>query len=170
MSKHAAVIGLMAAVLLFAANARAEDNEKEASAELEIGSASEWGLAGGEASFGPSAALEFNAIKDRLEIEVGVAPLFDRGQTEWNTELIFKTPLISYGNIEVTLGMGPEWQHRSSGEEKTNSMSGETELDFQVWRPDRKFGWFVQPSYGYSFSSDHEQSLGVTMGLLIAIP
>jgi len=28
---------------------------------------------------------------------------------------------------------------------------------------------FLEPSYNYSFSNGHEQSLGVTMGLLIPI-
>jgi divalent metal cation (Fe/Co/Zn/Cd) transporter len=47
----------------------------------------------------------------------------------------------------------------------------------EAWRgeccaetPDRKFGWFVEPSYSYSFNKEHEQSLGVSMGLLIPIP
>jgi hypothetical protein len=29
-------------------------------------------------------------------------------------------------------------------------------------------GWFVEPSYSYSFGSEHEQLLGVSFGLLIA--
>jgi hypothetical protein len=35
--------------------------------------------------------------------------------------------------------------------------------------PDRKFGWFLEPSYTYSFSNGHEQSLGVSVGLLVPI-
>ena len=34
----------------------------------------------------------------------------------------------------------------------------------------RKYGWFLEPTYSYSFSSGHEQSLGLTAGLLIPIP
>jgi len=33
---------------------------------------------------------------------------------------------------------------------------------------DRKFGWFLEPSYSYSFSVGDEQSLGVSAGLLIS--
>jgi hypothetical protein len=36
--------------------------------------------------------------------------------------------------------------------------------------PDRMFCWFLEPSYSYSFSQGHEQSLGATVGLLIPIP
>jgi hypothetical protein len=33
-----------------------------------------------------------------------------------------------------------------------------------------RFGWYVEPSYDYSFGRGHEQSLGVSGGLLIAMP
>lgn len=39
---------------------------------------------------------------------------------------------------------------------------------FWPW-PDRKFGWFLEPIYGYSFIGGHEQSLGVSVGLLIPV-
>jgi hypothetical protein len=39
-----------------------------------------------------------------------------------------------------------------------------------VWpTKDRKLGWFIEPTYGYSFGSEHEQLHGVSMGLLIPI-
>jgi hypothetical protein len=31
------------------------------------------------------------------------------------------------------------------------------------------FGWFVEPTYSYSLSKGHEQALGATGGLIIAI-
>jgi hypothetical protein len=44
-------------------------------------------------------------------------------------------------------------------------------LEWMIWpSADRKFGWFVEPTYSYSFSRGHEQSIGVTTGLIIAIP
>jgi hypothetical protein len=59
----------------------------------------------------------------------------------------------------------------SGRREVTDSLGVTVQLDFQVWQlPERKFGWFVEPSYGYSLGREHEQSLGVTVGLLIAIP
>jgi hypothetical protein len=70
---------LISASLLCIVTAQA--GEKESFAELEIGAASEWSLPGGGSSLGPSAALEFTAIKDRLEIELGVSPRFGNGQT-----------------------------------------------------------------------------------------
>jgi hypothetical protein len=43
--------------------AQAAEKEKEPLAIIELGGAGEWGLCGGS-SFGPSAAVEFEPIKD----------------------------------------------------------------------------------------------------------
>ena len=42
---------------------------------IELGGTGEWTFTG-ETSFGPSAAVEFEPIKDWLEIEIGTGPLF----------------------------------------------------------------------------------------------
>lgn len=163
--------GIAAAALsavLATSHALAEDKENESLGELELGAVGDWGMPAGASAFGPSAAIEFNAIKDRLEIEAGLSPLFSHGQTEWSTDLIFKTPIYSFEDVEVTFGAGPEWLHNTGGGQTTDALAGELQLDFQFWRPDRKYGLFVEPSYDYSFANGHEQSLGVTIGLLIA--
>jgi hypothetical protein len=74
----------------------------------EIGAAGEWALPSGASSFGPSAAIEFTPNKDLLEIELGVSPMFSRSQAEYDTELVFKTPLPLGlpDNVEVMLGGG----------------------------------------------------------------
>jgi hypothetical protein len=167
------IAGLSAALLLYAATAQAEDKEKESSAELEIGAAGEWTLPSGASSFGPSAAIEFAPIKDRLEIELGVSPMFSRGQTEYDTDLVFKTPL-PFGladNLEVLIGVGPSWLHTVGGGQVTDALGATAQLDIEFWQlPEKKIGWFMEPSYGYSFGGKHEQSLGVTVGVLLAIP
>jgi hypothetical protein len=39
-----------------------------------------------------------------------------------------------------------------------------------IWpTADRKFGWFVEPTYSYSFAKGHEQAIAVTTGLIIAL-
>jgi hypothetical protein len=159
------ILLLVAALLPFAAEAQAE--EKEPSAIVEIGGAGEWGLPGGASSFGPSAAVEFTPIKDWLEIEAGVSTLFGGGQREWSADLLFKKPYTLSDKVEFMFGVGPEWTFTREG----TKIAGEAALDFMFWpAPERKFGWFLEPSYSYSFSRAHEQSLGVSVGLLIAIP
>jgi hypothetical protein len=42
--------------------------------------------------------------------------------------------------------------------------------DFMFWpTSDREYGWFLEPSYTCSLDGIHEQSLGVSAGLLIPI-
>jgi hypothetical protein len=69
-------------------------------------------------------------------------------------------------------GVGPEWIHaRQFGMVTTNSIGAEAVADFMFWPSAKhRFGWYVEPSYDYSFGRGHEQSLGVSGGLLIAIP
>jgi hypothetical protein len=158
--------------LLFAGRAfgQDEEKEKEPAAILEIGGAGEWALTHGAPSYGPNVAVEVTPIKEWLEIEAGVTPFFSRGQTEWDTDLLFKKPWTLSKTAEFMCGVGPEWAHTITRGKSANSIGGEAALDFMFWPwPKRRFGWYLEPSYGYNFGSGHEQSASVTVGLLIAI-
>jgi hypothetical protein len=162
--------GLVAAVLLVAPSAQAAENEKEAPAELELGAAAEWAVPGGAFSFGPSVGIEYTLIKDWLEVELEVSPLFGAGRTDWDTEFVFKKPYSLSDQIEVMPGIGPAWLYKTGRDGTTNSLGAVALIDVQIWPSrERNFGWFIEPSYGYDFAREHEQSLGVTFGLLIPI-
>jgi len=166
MFRRGSVTGVIVALLSMAADAQAEEKEREPFAIVELGGAGGWTLSGGS-SFGPSAAIEFEPIKNWLEIEVGIAPLFGNGHTEWETDILFKKPFSLSDKVEFMVGAGPQWSYTING---TGKLGAEFALDFMFWpTPYRKYGWFVEPSYSYSFGSEHEQSLGVSFGLLIAI-
>jgi hypothetical protein len=156
---------LILTIQVCAVPAQAED--REPTAIVQFGGTSEWGLPGPSA-FGRSAAVEFTVIKDWLEIEAGIARLsFPRGRTEWDTDLLFKKPFTLSDKLEFMIGAGPQWTFTRDG----TKIAGELALDFMYWpTPDRKLGWFLEPTYSYSFSSEHEQSFAVSAGLLIAIP
>jgi len=112
---------------------------------LEIGGAAGAGVKGGGASFGPDLA-------------------------QWNTDLLFKKPWGLSRRLELMAGIGPEWVHTKEPGAVRNSIAGEAALDLMFWPGQtRRFGLFVEPSFDYSFARGHEQSLGVTAGLLIAI-
>jgi hypothetical protein len=65
------------------------------------------------------------------------------------------------------IGAGPQWSQTLNSAGK---FGAEVALDFMFWpTKDRKLGWFIEPTYSYSFAREHEQSLGVSMGLLISI-
>jgi len=157
------VLCLTVALSLFAGEAWFE--EKEPTAIVELGAAGEWAFPSGR--LGPTAAVEFTPIKDWLEIEAGISTLFSGGQPEWSTDLLFKKPFTLSDKVEFMFGVGPEWTFSRDG----TKVAGEVAADFMFWpTPDRKFGWFLEPSYSYSFSQGHEQSLGVSVGFLIPIP
>jgi hypothetical protein len=53
----------------------------------------------------------------------------------------------------------------------TNFISGEIAGDFMFWPSSKhRFGWFLEPAYDYSFGGGHQQSIGISGGLLIGIP
>ena len=164
--------GLIAAALLLPASVQAaeKEKEKEAPAELEIGAVAEWAIPGGDFGFGPSAGIEYTLIKDWLEIELEVSPVFGAGRTDWDSEFIFKKPFELSDKIEVMPGIGPAWLYKTSNGQNTSSFGAVALVDVQIWpSPERKYGWFIEPSYTYDFGREHEQSLGVTFGLLIPI-
>jgi hypothetical protein len=162
---------LLVSLFLWAANASAQSVEKEPIAVVELGGAAERTIQDGSSSFGPTVAVEVTPIENWLELEAGVTPLFARHSTEWETDLLFKKPWTLSKKAEFMLGVGPEWVHSTKYGITTNSISGEVVLDFMFW-PSKKhrFGWYLEPGYEYNFGRGHEQSLGISGGLLIAIP
>ena len=162
---------LMAALFLCSGNTFAQSIDKEPAAVVELGAAAGWSLKDGGSSFGPTIAVELTPIENWLELEGGVTGLFGRHTTEWDTDLLFKKPWTLSHKAEFMFGVGPEWVHTSANGVIKNSVGSEAVLDFMYW-PSRKhrFGWYLEPSYEYDFGRGHEQSVGITGGLLIAIP
>jgi hypothetical protein len=145
--------------------------DKDPAAILEFGGAASVNPKDGTSSFGPSFAVEFTPVEDWLEIEAGTTPLFRSHSTEWNNDVVFKKPWTLSQKAEFMAGIGPEWVHSNEPGAKPNSISGEALADFMFWPTGKhKFGWYLEPSYDYNFMRGHEQSIGVTGGLLIAIP
>jgi len=160
---------LLAFSLLGAGNALAQ--EKEPVAIVELGGAADWSITEGGSSFGPTVAVEGTPIENWLELEAGVTPLFRRHSKELGIDLLFKKPWTLSKKAEFMAGIGPEWVHATKYSVTTNSFSGEAVLDFMFWpSARRRFGWYLEPSYEYNFGRGHEQSLGVSGGLLISIP
>jgi hypothetical protein len=73
--------------------------------------------------------------------------------------------------VEFMFEVCPEWVHTRKYNITTDSVGGEAVLDFMFWPSAKhRFGWYLEPSYAYNFGRGHEQSIGVSVGLLIAIP
>jgi hypothetical protein len=150
----------IATALLLVSGAALAEEKGSSVAVLELGAASVWDIRGGSA-FGPSAAVEFEPIKNYLVIEAGITPFFDNGgRADWDFDLLFRHPLELSKKVEFEPGIGPTWS--SSGQ-----VGAVASFEFMVWPwQERKFGWFVDPSYSYSFARGHQQSLGLGVGLL----
>jgi len=161
----------IAFLLLCSGSAFGQSADKETRAVMEIGGAAGWSLESSESSFGPTVAVEVTPIENWLELEAGVTALWDRHSTEWDSDLLFKKPWTLSRKAEFMLGVGPEWIHRRENGLTTNSVGGEAAADFMFWPSARhRFGWYLEPAYDYDFGRGHEQSIGITGGLLIAIP
>jgi hypothetical protein len=163
---------LIACLCLSFGNALAQSSEKEPAAVVEVGASASQSVTGDGTSFGPTVAVEVTPIENRLELEAGVTSLFKRHSTEWDVDLLFKKPWTLSKKAEFMVGIGPEWIHARQFGMVTNSLGGEAVADFMYWPASAKhrFGWYVEPGYDYIFGRGHEQSLGVSGGLLIAIP
>ena len=166
---HCTKIALLWALLGGTGHAFGQAEEQEPVAILELGGAGEWAFNGGS-SFGPTAAVEVTPIENWLELEAGVTPMFRSGQRELDTDLLFKKPYTLSKTAEFMFGIGPEWVHATANGRTSDSITGEAALDFMFWPwAKRRFGWYLEPTYEYSFAAGHEQSISVEGGLLIAI-
>jgi len=161
---------LIASLFLCSGIAFSQPVEKEPAAVVELGMAPGWNLKDGGFGIGPTLAVEVTPIENWLELEAGVTPTFAHHSTEWDFDLLFKKPWTLSKKAEFMLGVGPVWVHTRAYGTTRNSVGGEAVLDFMFW-PSRKrrFGWYLEPGYQYNFGRGHEQSVGVSGGLLIAI-
>jgi hypothetical protein len=153
------------------ANPRETTQDKDPIAILEVGAATSWNFSGGAATFAPNLAAEVTPIENWLELEAGVSAFYTRGSTEWDTDLLFKKPWTLSRKSEFMLGVGPSWVHLNQNGKVSNSIAGEVAGDFMFWPTGKhRFGWFLEPAYERSFARGHQQSIGMSAGLLIGIP
>ena len=151
-------------------DAQMVDHDKDPKAILEVGAATNWNFSGGATTFAPNLAAEITPIENWLELEAGVSPFYTRNSTEWDTDLLFKKPWTLSRKAEFMLGVGPEWVHLRQNGKTTNSVAGEVAGDFMFWPNGKhRFGWYLEPAYDYSFARGHQQSIGMSGGLLIGI-
>jgi hypothetical protein len=151
------VCGIIAAAVFVG---RASAEEKEPVAVLEFGGAAAWNMPGGGA-LGPTASVEFEPIKDNLLIEAGITPFFDNsGHADWDFDLVFRHPFELSKKVEFEPGIGPSLS--SSGQ-----IGAVASFEFMIWPwQERKYGWFIDPSYSVSFAPGHQQSFGLALGVL----
>lgn len=145
--------------------------EKEPIAVGEIGAAVAHDVKSGKAAYGFSLAVEATPIEDWLELEAGLTPTFASHFKATDVDLLLKKPWTFSSKLEFMLGIGADWSHSDDHNVVSNNLNGEFALDFMFWPyTHHRFGWYLEPEYDYGFGRVHEQSLGISGGLLIAIP
>ena len=155
-----------------ASNAQTNEHplDDDPSVIVELGASTSWNTAGGAASFAPNLAAETTPIENWLELEAGVSPFFTRNSTECDTDLLFKKPWTLSRKAEFMLGVGPEWVYFRQNGTASQSISVEVAGDFMFWPNGKhRFGWYLEPAYDYSFMAGHQQSIGMSAGLLIGV-
>ena len=151
--------------------AKDSTGEKEAIAVAEFGGATTWNTVNGKSSFGYSIAAEVTPIENWLELELGVSPTYSAHSRELDADLLFKKPWTFSPKVEFMFGLGVTRTHATDYGITTNSTGSEIALDFMFWPfLKHQFGWYLEPAYEYDFGKSHEQSVGMSAGLLVAIP
>ncbi len=109
--------------------------------------------------------IEWDAIEDWLELELGASVLTaDRG-VEVPVDLLVKKPFKLAPWAEFMVGVGPEVVHLT-GTGKGNYFGGELALDFMFWPWGRHVGLWVEPEYDAVFHTRVSSGIGTTGGVL----
>lgn len=145
-----------------------ESGDQDHAVVLEFGAAGEKPITGGASNFGGTLGAEVTPIENWLEIEFGLAALSTAGRTELSTDLLFKKPYQLSRTVELMVGAGPSLSKTLNGVDRGTSLGVEVALDFMIW-PFRKFGWYVEPTWGIVPKSG-EQTVGISVGVLIGVP
>jgi hypothetical protein len=128
-----------------------------AAAELELGNA---GLHPGLNVF-----IEYEAIENWLELELGVSVLAAEGGLEIPVDLLVKKPFRLTRHLELMIGIGPQIVRISGTDKNGTFIGGELVFDFMFW-PTRHVGLWLEPAYAFVFRDGVSHSVGTTGGVI----
>jgi hypothetical protein len=130
-----------------------------------VGGAMELELADGSLHPGVNVMIEWDALENWLELELGASVLTAERGVEVPIDLLVKKPFKLGRWAELMIGVGPEVV-RFTGANKGTYFGGEVAFDFMFW-PSHRFGLWVEPTYDFLFQGGVSHGLGSTGGLLI---
>jgi hypothetical protein len=149
-------------------DAIAQDDGVEHSIIVGFGGAAEVDLGDGAIHPGGNVMVEWDAIDNWLELEVGASLLSASGGIEAPVDLLVKKPFRLTPWVEFMVGIGPEMVIVSNPMTKTTSFGGEVALDFMFWPWGHRVGLWVEPEYDLTFpSGGPSSSVGATGGVLL---
>jgi hypothetical protein len=109
--------------------------------------------------------VEWDAIENWLELELGASVLTASGGVSVPVDLLVKKPFKLARWAELMIGIGPEVV-QTTGIGKGTYFGGEAALDFMFWPWDPRAGLWVEPEYDLVFHDGASSGLGATGGVL----
>jgi hypothetical protein len=132
-----------------------------------VGAASEVELSDGSLHAGANVMLEWDAVEEWLELEVGASFLSADGGFEAPVDLLIKKPFRLAPWSEFMIGVGPEMVVVSTPATKATYLGAEAALDFMFWPWGRRVGLWIEPEYDFVVHDGIVSGIGATGGLLL---
>jgi hypothetical protein len=172
MTIDSACCALLGVMLITSIARWASADEKEERTQIDrtivigVGGAGELELREGSFHPGANVFLEYEAIENWLELELGASLLAAERGVEVPVDLLLKKPFRLSRGVEFMAGLGPEIVH-VTGTDRDGTFGGiEFALDFMFW-PSQRFGLWFEPSYDVVFRSGTSHGIGSTGGVMV---
>lgn len=143
-----------------------ESDELEHTIIFGLGGASEIELRGGSLHAGLNVFVEYEAIPNWVELELGASILAAEGGREVPIDLLIKKPFRLTRQLELMIGVGPQIVRVSGTDRNGTFAGGELVFDLMFW-PARHFGLWIEPTYAFLFRDGVSHSIGATGGVLV---
>ncbi len=114
---------------------------------------------------GVNAFVEWEAVPEWLELELGASLLAIDGGVELPVELQLKKPFRITPGVELMLGVGPEVLQISAPQGQSTVYGVTWALDLMFW-PWRHAGFWIEPSNDVYFRDRATLGVGSTGGVL----
>jgi hypothetical protein len=131
-----------------------------------VGGAAELELGDRSLHPGVNVMVEWEAIENWLELEVGASILAGSDGLEVPIDLLVKKPFRLARWAEVMVGVGPEIV-QVTGRSGGTYFGGEAAIDFMFWPWGERVGLWVEPAYDLVVRDGASSGVGGTGGLLI---
>ena len=170
-------MALLAVAVVGARSTDALAQERKASAEgsgegiehtiiVGVGGAGELELGDRSLHPGVNIMVEWDAVENWLELEVGASVLSADHGVEVPIDLLVKKPFRLARWAELMVGVGPEVV-QTTGPNRGTFFGGELALDLMFWPWGRRVGLWVEPAYDLVFHDGASSGIGATGGVLL---
>ncbi len=141
------------------------EEEVEHTIIVGVGGATELELGDPSLHLGANIMVEWDAIENWLELEVGASMLTADQGVEVPIDLLLKKPFKLARWAEFMVGVGPEVV-RVTGTGRGTYFGGEAALDFMFWPWGRSVGLWIEPEYDLVIHGGASSGIGGTGGML----